>query len=181
MAAMLGNLPQSLDPELQALADYWVGLREQLGRIPRLREVELMALYTIARNIFIADREKDIDGRILYRWRFWGTGVRNHTGIEATGRYLHETHAEIAAKEAEQSYARVLETLEPDYWEAMTRTVPVDKTFLQYRRIMLPLLDEESRPMHLIGVFAADKRNIPVAQSGLPLPMGMIENKPDPD
>ncbi len=171
---MLGNLPEHLDPELQVVTDYWLRLKDEHGRVPRLREIDLMSIYGAARNIFIADRIEGLDGETLYRWRYWGTGVRDHTGIEATGKYLHETHNEAGVRDAINSYDAVLETLEPDYWVKRTRTIPVDRTYLSYRRIVFPLLNDEDRPAHVFGVFVSEQREVPVMQSGSPMQQGGI-------
>lgn len=120
-----------------------------------------MQIYEMAPYVFIGDRLQDVEGgtpgQTDYRWRYWGTAVRDLTGSEATGKRLSETHDAEAVTEALQSFADVLQSGKPDYWKRRVRTVAIDRSFLNYERIVFPLLNAAGEMAHVFGVFATDE------------------------
>ncbi len=149
---MQSEFPHTLHPDLQLVLDYWSDLKTTLARLPALDEIDLMDLWEVAPKLFIADFEESADQRSRFRWRYWGTGLVEYSGAELTGKYFDQTHTEEAVVEAGAVYRWVLESGEPHYWRQGVRTIDVDKTFLSYERIVLPLLNREGKPGHLLGI-----------------------------
>ena len=165
------TLPKNLSKELRIVIEYWLGLCKDLGRIPKLSEIELMDIWPVAPFLFIADLNSNDDGSPDYRWRYWGTALRDYTGIEGTGKFLHQTHDPEAVDDALQSYNKVLETSEPDHWIKHMRIVGIDGSHRVYERIIVPLLNDEEKPAHILGVFVAGAEIQPLFETG-----GNLEN-----
>lgn len=163
---MIKLLPDNLPHRLQAIDQYWREKCRDLARLPRLSEIDMMEIYLHAPYIFMADRQAGEGGVPIYQWRYWGTAIRDFTGIEATGKSLHETHDMDATREAEVSFGVVLQTGKPEYWKRAVRTVAIDRSFLTYERVIYPLLNKFDEPVHIFGVFTADN------ESDLPMRIG---------
>ena len=75
------------DAGLIGLYDYWVGLRESLGRLPRRSEIDPLDLPSdVLPGMIIIERDAE--------HRFWcrlaGTRMREIYGFEVTGKYLDD-------------------------------------------------------------------------------------------
>lgn len=142
-----------------------------------MRQIDLMTIYNEAPYIFIADRRsaEPVGDENLYWWRYWGTAIRDLTGIEATGKFLHETHQPVGAIEAREDYDTVLATGHPSHWRRNVRTVGEDRTFLVYERIVFPLADSEGDPAHILGVFTTNDPGDISPRSGEELSHGKID------
>ena len=152
---MIESLPVQLPPRLVSLRDYWQQLRAAKVGVPTVADIDLMAIYRDAPYVFIADRRVE-NGVSLYFWRYWGTAIRDLTGVEATGKFLHETHQHAGAEEARIDYDTVLADLKPSYWRRKVRTLGEDRSYLVYERIVFPLVDAQGVGAHILGVFSAE-------------------------
>jgi hypothetical protein len=175
---MVTPIPDNAPARLNAVAEYWRGKRRTDGQSPFLADIDLMDIYLHAPFIFIADRVPCGNDAYEYVWRYWGTALRNLTGIEATGKPMRETHDEDAFREAEASYDSVMESGEPDYWVRQVRTVAVDRSFMSYERVVFPFRSSTGESAHVLGVAAWLKTDHPAIRSGEQLVIGKIGVKP---
>jgi len=175
---MVSPIPDSAPERLVAVAAYWRRKRAHDGQVPFLADIDLMDIYLHAPFIFIADRISTGADAHEYVWRYWGTALRNLTGIEATGKRMRETHDEEAFREAEASYDSVLMCGEPDYWVRQVRTVAVDRSFMSYERSIFPLRSKSGESAHVLGVAAWLNTDHPATRSGEQLVAGKIGFKP---
>jgi hypothetical protein len=175
---MVTPIPDNAPARLNAVAEYWRGKRRTDGQSPFLADIDLMDIYLHAPFIFIADRVPCGNDAYEYVWRYWGTALRNLTGIEATGKPMRETHDEDAFREAEASYDSVMESGEPDYWVRQVRTVAVDRSFMSYERVVFPFRSSTGESAHVLGVAAWLKTDHPAIRSGEQLVIGKIGFKP---
>lgn len=148
--------------------DYWHQKCQALDNVPRLADIDLMDIYLSAPYIFIADRHADRNAEAgqIYRWRYWGTALRDFTGVEATGKWLHETHEPLGAAEATADYEAVLTELRPSDWKRNVRTLAEDRSYLIYERIVFPLRDADGKPNHVLGVLTTDTPGYAATRAG---------------
>ncbi len=153
---VIAPLPEHLPPRLAAVSEYWHGKCLTGGDVPRLADIDLLDIYSQAPFLFIADKimQPHEGAEHVYRWRYWGTAVRDFTGVEATGRYLHETHEVKGAAEATADYDAVLSELKPSYWKRNVRTTGEDRSYLVYERVVFPLRAVDGTAQHILGVFS---------------------------
>lgn len=174
---MLGLVPDTLPARLHAVREYWLRRRNEVGDVPHLTDIDMMDIYIHAPYLFIADclDTTTDDGTHAYRWRYWGTAVRDLTGIEATGKFLHETHEVQAAREAAADYDAVLAEGAPSYWQRNVRTKAEDRSFIVYQRIVFPLRGANRAMAHVLGVFVTDDPAYSATRSGERLAHGKID------
>jgi len=151
------ELPEKLPPDLQVLVDYWRTMRESLGHVPWLTEINLIDLYKIASRLFIADRVETEDGIIRYRWRYWGSTLCRFAGAEVTGKFLDETHDEEATAAATEFYDWALENGEPHHSRQGIRVIGTQKAYWTYERVIVPLMDKTGQPGHVAGVYFSEQ------------------------
>lgn len=143
-------------PVLYQAVDYWRLRRDRKGRLPALKDINLMDLYFVAPGIFIADLVEQKNGPPRFRWRYWGAKVTNFVGRDVTGMYLDETHDEDASREALESYTWSLAKGEPHFWRQTVRVRESARSHCTYERVVLPLADAAGVPAHLLGLYASD-------------------------
>ncbi len=181
---MLPPIPHHLPLWLANVAGYWQRKYDANATIPRLTDIDLMDLYIEAPHLFIADRIEQADTEFghVYRWRYWGTAVRNLTGVETTGKLLHETHQAQGAAEAIADYDAVLAEGRPSYWKRNVRTMAEDRSFLRYERIVFPLSASAGTTGHILGVCVFDNPAYAAIRTGeelSPGKIGLFETDPE--
>jgi hypothetical protein len=165
---VIASLPDHLPPRLAAVSEYWHGKCHAVGDVPHLTDIDLMDIYAQAPYLFMADKIQQTpeSARHIYRWRYWGTAVRDFTGVEATGRYLHETQEEKGAAEATADYDAVLSEMKPSYWKRNVRTTGEDRSYLVYERVVFPLRAADGTAQHILGVFSIGNSTHIAARTG---------------
>jgi len=158
-------LPADLDPILQQLVDCWQGKVDNLGRVPMLREMDLMELYAIAPRFFLADQIITDDGKIDYRWRYWGSTLCRFVSGDFTNKLLSDTHDARAAEHAREIYSWSMQHGKPQYSDEGMRLNKTYKVFWKYERVIVPLLqntlNKDDPPVagqfgHILGVYISD-------------------------
>lgn len=142
--------PDMLPERLALFLDYWQGLRESLGRPPRRREIDPLAIPRgLLPGIGIYDWLPQPDGGVRIRYRLLGTAHGRAVQRELTGRYFDEVHPADALPGLIAEYRGILASGQPQY--ARRATPLPNHEFAVFSRILAPLLDDEDRPRHLIG------------------------------
>jgi hypothetical protein len=134
------------------LFDFWRAGCHDSAEIPKLRDLDLMDIYSIAPNIVIIDMEGGGDGR-RFLWRYAGSGIRHLTGMEITNRYVDEIYDPDAKERCEEIYNNVCETHQPHAWEYSVRVAGYDNSSRDYERLLLPVANDNGETRHLIGLY----------------------------
>jgi len=69
------------------LYEFWSDLWKDLGRAPRVADIDLMRLYNVATTMVVQDVHNEGVG-LKYRTRYWGSELTNMFGFEATAKSL---------------------------------------------------------------------------------------------
>ncbi len=154
-----------LHPELARVLEYWQARYLKAGRVPALRDIELMDFYDIADRMIIADRVGEIPDETYY-WRFAGTTLRDISGMELTGKHLHETHDAETTAAAVEVYRKMAIDGQPHYWARPAGVIDLDRSFIHYERVVVPLADDDGALVHLMGVFVFYRRSAQSAETG---------------
>jgi hypothetical protein len=101
----LGNLPERLGPLAAAYADYWLALPKIEG-VPPKSALDPAAMRGFVANIVIVERHD----RQRFTWRLMGSGVRDLTGTELTGKDAFVFHSPGQREKALVAYNAQLDT-----------------------------------------------------------------------
>jgi hypothetical protein len=135
-------------PAPAQLFAYWQRKCAERTR-PRWSDFELMDLWEISRYIVVKDvmqSERD------FRFRYWGSGMTDITGIDGSGKLASQLYASDA-------YAHVLAA----FWQAIDEGIPIrvagnatikGKEHLAYEAIHLPLDNDANAIGHLISGYS---------------------------
>jgi hypothetical protein len=129
---------------------YWRELRDRLGRLPRRREIDPLAIPRgLLPGIGIFDMLPQPDGGWRIRYRLLGTAHTMAVQRDLTGRYFDEVHPAEELPGLAAEYLGILHSGEPHY--IRRRTPLPNHEHIAFSRILAPLLDDDDRPRHLIG------------------------------
>jgi hypothetical protein len=103
--ARLGNLPERLSLLAAEYADYWLSL-PKTGGVPMKRALDPAAMRRFVANIVMVERHDP--GR--FSWRLMGSGVRDLTGTELTGKDAFVFHSAAQRAKALVAYNAQLDT-----------------------------------------------------------------------
>jgi|APSaa5957512535_1039671.scaffolds.fasta_scaffold56419_2 hypothetical protein len=152
--------PDHEHKDLLLVYDYWKSKCDEHGRLPTLSEIELMDLWQIAHNMIIVDLVEGIKRPNRFRFRYFGTNVRLRSRVEMTDRFIDDIFPEEALPEAHKIYSTVLSTGIPNIWKRKIDFIEKpDEHSLEkqheysYTRLLVPLLNKNQIPAHLLGVF----------------------------
>ncbi|MEQ8667002.1 MAG: PAS domain-containing protein [Rhodospirillales bacterium] len=146
-----------LNADYGLLISYWRGKIVPPAEIPRRADLELMDLHAIAPRLVMIDVESDDNGQPLYKWRFSGTFLRDVIGVEMTGMYLHEVADAETARQTVEAYRSVVKRHEAHFWTRNIGIQSLDRSFVTYSRLILPLLGTGDDVEHMIGVYVFDE------------------------
>jgi hypothetical protein len=128
------------DHRVRRLYDYWCGLCESGGGLPRRKDMDPMDIADILRWIWMVDVHRD---PLRFKFRLFGTAHVETMGTERTGQWIDEAFPEFPTSVGYADYVSVAEELKPSYRKGPAHYhVPDYKTI---ERIMLPLVDEDGR------------------------------------
>jgi len=122
----------------------------------RLAGLDLMEIYPIVPMLVLVDLEGEMTGEHRFKWRLAGTLLRNLVGVEMTGRYLDEIATPEMTVLSDETYCGILRTREPHVWRQEVAIQTTDRSYVEYDRLLLPLLGASGEAEHLIGVYAFD-------------------------
>lgn len=142
--------PESLPPPLAQFLDYWLGLRQRAGRLPRRREIDPLEMPRgLLPGIGIFDWLPQDDGTIRIRYRLLGDNHIQAVQRNLSGCYFDDVHAPDTVAALQAEYAAIMAAGEPAY--AHRATPLPNHEFAVFQRIIAPLLDDQDQPRHLIG------------------------------
>jgi hypothetical protein len=110
-----------------------------------------MDIWQSAKNIFIIDLVKSTD-KDRYLFRYYGTSIVEFSGMELTGKYVDQAFMPNSMHETELSYAETLRTGVPQIWNRFLEFDGEVPRKNQFTRLIVPLLNKEEEPGHLLGV-----------------------------
>ncbi len=139
-------------PAFRKLHDFWSSHCID-GRPPCLNALDLMEIYDVASDLVIIDLEGELDSVHRYRWRYAGNNLRFLVGVEMTSKYLDEIATPEMAEISDRVYGQILRTLEPHLWRQRVTIRKFDRSYVEYDRVLYPVLDRGDRPTHLIGAY----------------------------
>ncbi len=139
--------------QFHVLADYLDKIRDE-GECPRFADVHLIDLYKIAPFIYIFDIIHAIG-----RWdvRFFGSKLVEAYGQELTGKSVHDIiNLNPNSVELTQAMDLMIARKRP-LWtintaESEFRAARGDSKLVKYERLAYPLLGDDDRVDHVIGV-----------------------------
>lgn len=142
--------PERLPEPLARFLEYWQGLRQRAGRLPRRREIDPLDMPRgLLPGIGIFDWLPQTAGAIRIRYRLLGDNHTQAVQRNLSGCYFDEVHAPDTVATLQAEYAAILARGEPAY---VRRATPLpNHEFAVFQRIIAPLLDDQDQPRHLIG------------------------------
>ena len=119
---------------LATFFDYWLGLRQALGRLPRRTEIDPAEIKQILEFIVLLDHDAE---RQDYLVRLAGTSVRESLKFELTGKYISDV---FSADTLGQTLARydLVRTLSLPHYIDAAREQSDGRTY-EFRRLLVPL------------------------------------------
>ncbi len=135
----------------QAIWRYWLAKRAAVGtRLPGRGDIDPSDMLDFLPNVFLVDVTPLPSGRLGFRYRLAGTGMRYIMGGEIGGKSLSEALLPDVARAFEQAYAAVSRRGEPlqnngdAFWEKA-------RGFLQVETLLLPLAGPDGAVAMLLG------------------------------
>lgn len=146
----LDNYDDEMSPTIQKATQYWNGLLETAGSIPRISDVELMDIYDIASNIMIDDLADDMD---LCRNRFWGSELTTRFSFEGSKKLVASYQPRELADLILKRYPRIVQSGAP-IWRKTTKLHDHFNACTALEMIHLPLFGRENSSIqHVLSVF----------------------------
>ena len=145
--------PDKEHEHLLLIYDYWKSKCLEYGRLPKLSEIELLDLWQGCKYIFIVDLEGECDETARLRYRYFGTAVCDFSKMDMTGKYMDEIFRVSTLAHTTETYITVLKTGLPNVWGWKWNFKEELPRKNRYTRILVPLLNKEGNPGHLLGIF----------------------------
>ena len=132
---------------VRRLYEYWLGLCEKGGGLPRRRDMDPLDIADILRWVWMVDVHRD---PLRFKFRLFGTAHVETMGTERTGQWIDEAFPEFPTSIGYADYVSVAEELTPSYRKGSAHYhVPDYKTI---ERIMLPLVDDDGRGVIILAL-----------------------------
>lgn len=157
--------PRIVSPRIRAFFDYWRGLAAG-GAVPARDRVDPAAIKSLLPNLMIVELSPE---PLRIRYRLVGTEVVRFTGIDITGRFLHELELD---EFSETELLEVYRKQRDDGWPVVgvAEYAMQGKRLLRTEYIVCPLLDADGRPAQAIVLedyllaHGIDIRELPIAR-----------------
>jgi hypothetical protein len=133
------------DPDLVELYAYW-NERRGTRAMPCRADIRPSDVRGLLPHIFIAD----IFEPLSIKFRLVGSAICARWGINPTGRCLDELDLDGERTRVQEQFGSVVRTGEPRY--DIEEFVNDHGRYLHYRRLLLPLSDDGSKPNMLLGM-----------------------------
>lgn len=141
--------PDALPAPLALFLQYWQGLSEAAGGVPSRHAVDpLLIPPSLLPDIGLVEAQPS-DGRLNLRFRLLGTGHRRATGRDYSGRSFDELYTPEQVVAFEREYSAILNSGRPAF--ARRSSLKQNREFIQFQRILAPLLDDSGVARHVIG------------------------------
>lgn len=142
--------PDALPAPLDLFLQYWQGLSAAAGGgVPPRAAVDPLAIPpSLLPDIGLVEARPSGD-RLNLRFRLLGTGHRRATGRDYSGRAFDELYTPEQVSAFEREYGAILASGRPAY--ARRSSLKLNREFIQFQRILAPLLDAAGQPRHVIG------------------------------
>lgn len=137
-------------PLLQEIYRYWLELR-QGRRMPARRQIQPQDIPALLPYIFLVDVLPD-----GYRFRLVGTHIAEHFGIDATGKRLDDVATGAFYQRARRDFDAVAQG--PALHYIASELYWRDRHWMMYRRLLLPLSDDDRQVNMLIGLGVYEPR-----------------------
>ena len=133
------------DTDVGILLAFWKAARGN-NPFPSQADLDLISIPKLAPNIFILDAEpKDI-----FRYRYMGTAIDSHIGVNLTGRTVDEFRAGRVLSELTTFFKTVLDT---SSMGILTTQLPSEtRGATIYTRVGLPIADDHQTPNKVLGI-----------------------------
>jgi|GEM_PF-4482932 len=134
--------------KLKRFYQYYLSLYKT-SDLPRWSDVDLESLYDIASTMFVADLEETEDGR-TYRYRYVGTKIVSHFGIEPTRKTVEEVYEGNRAEAILKAYDQIIESEKPQC--AIRSQANLQRDYIKFAVLTAPLFNSFGKVEKLIGV-----------------------------
>jgi hypothetical protein len=141
-------------PGLREFYAYWLAKRRG-KRVPARADIDPVEIHRFLPNIFMIDV---IEGGARFRYRLVGTAIGDAVG-DYSGRYVDEALPPAQYETYRQRYLRLIGELALLY--EVARIVWRERPEVLFRRLLLPLSDDQVRANILFGVGYYDYGNRP--------------------
>jgi len=150
-AKRLERSDQLVSMHTAALYAYWNEKRGTRAR-PAWSELDLMDIHPSAPHMMVWDVADDSD---VYRVRYWGTSIREISGIEGTGKTSEDLYG---GPEREYGLIAMHAAIRDCHPMRVIGTVSalVAKQYITYEGVHLPLSGTHGDPGHLISAYTSD-------------------------
>lgn len=149
VARQEGDIAQCRSPVCLRLINYWQGLAMRNNGHPEWGQVRLMDLYKIATFLTVKDV---IDDGTDFLNRFWGTGLTDVLGFEATNKRVSSYEPATMRDAVRQRYGRIARTGEPEMVRGHISTIP-GQEHIPYEVVHLPLWGEGDGVRQIISAY----------------------------
>lgn len=149
VARQEGDIALCRSPVCLQLIRYWQGLAAQNGGRPEWGQVRLVDLYKIATFLAVKDV---IDNGTDFRNRFWGTGLSDALGFEATNKCVSAYEPASMRDAVHRRYSRIVRTGEPEMVRGYITSMP-EHDHLPFELVHLPLWGEDPGVRQIISAY----------------------------
>ena len=144
-----GDIALCRTPICLHLINYWQDLAARNDGHPEWRQVHLMDLYKIATYLAVKDV---IDDGADFRNRFWGTGLTDALGFEATNMRVSAYQPATMRDAVRQRYTRITRTGRPEMLRGHIASMP-EHEHLPFELVHLPLWGKGEGVQQIISAY----------------------------
>ena len=148
--------PPDRDWKVAALWDYWIGVWQRCGRMPRRSDIDPIDIPKLLPNVWMVDYEQ-AGGR--YRYRLIGTAVTRAWDGDITGRYLDEEIPNLAETPLGRELAMVVNAGRAVWRRAEPTWTPAPQDVVGIERLALPLAAADGAVAMVLCVSVYRRRN----------------------
>mgnify|MGYP001029111497 FL=1 len=146
------------DTDISILLAFWKAARGN-NKFPSQANLDLITIPSLAPNVFIIDAEPND----VFRYRYMGTAIDIHLGINLTGRTFKDFRSGRVSDEITSFFKHVIDT--PSMGILTTKLPSETRGAVIYTRVGLPVADDHQKPNKVVGLLLFQ---LPDGSNGLP-------------
>ncbi len=139
--------PNTWDPQLVELYNYWKSIKPSPNRLPSRQDFDPMDVPKLLPILWMFDVHHH---PLRFKFRLLGTSITPIVGKEATNEWLDEAFPEVTATGVYEDYTYVAQSCSPLYRKGSPQYFVPD--YKSIERLILPLVDKKGKCEILLGI-----------------------------